>query len=1114
MSIADELNAAQSQRMDINFEVSTGTWSGPDIASPEILSNCYAADISVGVDQINAAATFYFVGNPGLTANAPVQCFAGYNGEGAAVFKGEVSDKAWEFAPGKFALSCRDRLGRTREGWAGADAVYATMDDADIVRNILEKYGLPSSIAEIVSSGATLGVVQEITLATGDSGADLIAAIDEITAYRTYTDGTGVIRRRNIFATIAESPTWAFEEGVNIVSIRRSQAPRWPNQMTVAGLTYEGLEVAGEATADNPNIPTPPGLLADQTSSDLIETDTAAAQAAQILLNLKRTYSESFEIETFGNPLIQPLQLIHIDASSLDGFAGDSIVESVRHSISATAWTTSIRTIGILNADGATSGFDPVAVAKVVAVDQEAAKIGGTYEIRNFVQLDGSASYDADGRIVSWAWSVPGGTPSSGTGATFATMVDGTTGLTATLTVTDEQGLTDDVTITLDPSAVPVKTRVLFIAGGTAGLVVLADGSATPVLLPRSGQECISVPPIGAGGELAGWDDGVLTRIDEGGALEIVYTFPAPVETIFVNEANPDHLLVGAGPRVYRSTDGGATWNSLALFGVDITDIQSSPTNVNDLRVTAGNVLWQTSDASLFAPIVVGEEGSVARMLGSAGWGNAVAFSGAPSVGYTVKFETINPIINWSGVSSPPTSVTAITPNLTAPGYTLGTSDGRLIKLAPSSGGYTASLITTLGSGNEINDLQRDGDMAAIVYAAASGGTANGVYKILNQTTAYPIWDGDARQIGYGDYVELTGVFEILWPAWSASSAGIHHLKEGAWSLIPFPLGNGHYIYGIDANRGGNEVLVTVTTDPTPRAYSNNEWFYHDINGANKLVMKGSGRSPLWHLNLDTKVWTEIFLTSPYPGPYTHSGELGVALLNTPHWLPDSDREWIITRTADAATGVSATVSWWRGNGTSVGPPTTHLDSVLQYGQAAIPGLGGDIASVSYFGGALQLQWITSGGGAATPIGSTLPTGASGQGRLALVEPGTSRALVIAMDTGDIYVTPDYRATTPTLLTGGAGARVAAATHGVYVGYRAGGVYKFTDILGTPSGSVVASSGVEVKDITADKQTRQTVVAVQGNNLVGTLDGTTWESITGPGPLASALSGAIEVLRR
>ena len=65
-------------------------------------------------------------------------------------------------------------------------------------------------------------------------------------------------------------------------------------------------------------------------------------------------------------------------------------------------------------------------------------------------------------------------------------MLDDLTGATATLTVTDEQGLTDDATISLDPGAQAVKTRQLAIAAAGDGLVYLADGSTTPLIFDRS----------------------------------------------------------------------------------------------------------------------------------------------------------------------------------------------------------------------------------------------------------------------------------------------------------------------------------------------------------------------------------------------------------------------------------------------------------------------------------------------------------------------------------------------------------------------------------------------------------------------------------------------------
>ena len=401
MTLEDELNNAQNQYNVITFEVSTGTWNGPDIDDPDVLNTCYQVDTSCGIDQINAQATLLFTTMPTVAINAPIQVFAGYNGEAEVIFKGEVAGKAWEFAPGKFALPCRDRLARTRFGWAGVERVYTLQDDAAIIQNILEAYGLPSTILSIESSGWQLGIIQDVVLPQNQNGWSLISEIDSLTLYRTYTDGTGVVKRHNIFATVAEEPTWDFIEGINIISINRKQDPIWPNQATVTGLTYEDVDISGMVATENPNIPNPPGLLAQETQSDLVETEDRATLSAQYLLTIKRAESERSEVATFGNPLIQPLQLIHLESASA-GIVYDSIVESVRHSVTATSFLTTIRTLGILNADEATSGFDPIARITTV-VDRESVYISGTLVERYFVTLDGSTSTDADGSIVSYA---------------------------------------------------------------------------------------------------------------------------------------------------------------------------------------------------------------------------------------------------------------------------------------------------------------------------------------------------------------------------------------------------------------------------------------------------------------------------------------------------------------------------------------------------------------------------------------------------------------------------------------------------------------------------------------------------------------------------------------
>jgi hypothetical protein len=284
--------------------------------------------------------------------------------------------------------------------------------------------------------------------------------------------------------------------------------------------------------------------------------------------------------------------------------------------------------------------------------------------------------------------------------------------------------------------------------------------------------------------------------------------------------------------------------------------------------------------------------------------------------------------------------------------------------------------------------------------------------------------------------------------------------------------------------------------------------------------MKGSSRSPLWHYHLDTGVWTEIQLQSPYPGPYSTgvgTGGEGGVLVTRPQWAPDADRNWVVMRHGDSSAGVTSATSWWRGVGTTAGAPSTRFDSTIPLAVSWTAGLAGDIVSSEWFTDN-HLIYIPTGSSTPVRVGVELEELSQGKSYLALLNPGVDRSLIMN-SASNMMVTPDYRTTTPEIVIFDVGVLPVSAQHGVYIGRRPGGaeggVNKLTDLFGTPGESIVAASGLPVGWIRVDNQARLTVAAiVDGTDLVGTLDGTAWEDIPGPGADAADLSEVFEVVRR
>ena len=92
------------------------------------------------------------------------------------------------------------------------------------------------------------------------------------------------------------------------------------------------------------------------------------------------------------------------------------------------------------------------------------------------VNVDGSASYDTDGSIVSWAWTFGDGATAMGAIASHTYAMDGT--YTVTLTVTDNDGLTDSDSMSVTVVHEPMPPTAAF-SSSTTYLVVSVDASTS-----------------------------------------------------------------------------------------------------------------------------------------------------------------------------------------------------------------------------------------------------------------------------------------------------------------------------------------------------------------------------------------------------------------------------------------------------------------------------------------------------------------------------------------------------------------------------------------------------------------------------------------------------------
>jgi hypothetical protein len=576
--------------------------------------------VSAGFDQINANAQLTVAQRPSWAEEgATVEVSAVINGSQALLFKGELSGNQWSFAPGTIVLDARDVLSRTRLPWGGEDRTYASQDDAAVIRNLLEAMGIPSSQANIESSGWTLGVVQDVTLATNDVPYSLIERIDNLSGYRTFSLTSGVIVRRRVDGRAAFNPAYTYTQGTNILSIRRRRTlDGIVNRALVEGLTYEGLAVSGTAEAANPYIPDPPGTISDRVQDDLIETDVRANLIAERIVADKNRRPDGFELDVSINPLLQPGMTIAISAAAVEAQNARVLIANIRHAISAQGATTSITTTGG-SVSGLAASFPPVA-SFTIDLFQEHLDPGGTASPTSLIVgvADGSGSYDPDGTITGYSWSgtAHGGSisPASGTGGVYRFTVTGGTAVGVTLAVIDDDSLSG--TLTRDPVSVDAGS-IQYEALYTAEESIIAysgDGQATWNQGTISGGTATCLAPFApAWGEIWGISNGqVLASLD--GLLTAPQTLgtigPPGVTAVWVHEQDATRLWAGR-------SDGHVYFGAATIAGTAITVVW---THVGD--IPGGVTINEIRESYAHTGRAVGDGGHGHVAL--AGWGRIV----------------------------------------------------------------------------------------------------------------------------------------------------------------------------------------------------------------------------------------------------------------------------------------------------------------------------------------------------------------------------------------------------------------------------------------------------------------------------------------------------------
>jgi hypothetical protein len=778
MSLATEI-AASVQRITLDVRV-----------DGRAVSEVIEVSVSLGFDQANAQATLFCRARPSWAEEGKaVEIWAGYNGQTALIFRGELSGITWEDGPARVGLDCRDLLARTRLPWGGGEYEDAEIDDAALIRNRLEKMGIPSSVAHIESSGWVLGTVFPILLKDGDVSWSLIEEIDTLAGHRTFTDSAGVIRRMRVSGTPGAEGAYLITTAQLLEKPRRVRSRDGIiNKCVVTGLTYEGLVVGGpgvaEAQANNPYVPNPPGYITEEIQSDLVEDDATALAIARRVVSDKNRRPESLELPIVGDPRIQPGMTLTVEADGLETGSANVFVEHVDHRIGQT-FVTTIRTTG-----GTLSGYiagEPVAIFDL-QLFLEGEDTGAGVEALLVATVDGNQSYDPDGQIVDYAWTVSatGATPepASGSGPVFRFVVDaGATDLTITLTVTDADDLTGTLTRTLPVPRSQALVEDLYTAEGVL-VACSSDGEQTwREATPTDEATCLA-PFAPDWGQIWGLADGHIVATFDKLQSDLV-DLGAPhgavaCTAVWVHERDTTRVWAGFadGAVAFGQLDRTAQTAAWSVVGTipegPVQEIRESYGVLGGLRATAGAAYYGSEDA--------GTSWSLLHTFDTA-WRMAAGFERNLASG----LNSDPPLFEEGGLlPTIPSGVTHIR------GITMGWRTWAIYAADDAANLYAtgpdfAALADTLDDAPAgVNHMIRSGNLDGVVYLGCGDGSGdNGAAKWIPGTKP-PFWirRTDARptyMVAYGPAHQLPITVSLLMVGAGAFASGVRRFVNGVW---------------------------------------------------------------------------------------------------------------------------------------------------------------------------------------------------------------------------------------------------------------------------------------------------------------------------------------------
>jgi hypothetical protein len=718
---------------------------------------------SAGYDQINSEATIWVAARPSWAdERLPVTIWAKNTATSSGqIFGGEITGFDWTYATTKIGIICGDLLARARDTWGGDDEEYSSQTSAAVIRNSLEKNAIPSGAASIEGDDWTVGVINPLILKNGDDPySTLIEPLDDLEGYKTYSLTSGVIVRRRVTGAAGPAASLTFAKGVTILSAPRHTrtALGIVNKVIITGVEYEGLLVGGpgvgEASASNFYVSNVSGFNTERIQSNLIEDDDTALAFAERRVADKNRRPEAVEFSIPLDPRVQPGMTIAVNHADLECSGLPMFCAHVAHAIGGSGATTTIRASG---GSVAAPVLQPPTAVFAIQATREAVDTGSSIDPIVVIICDGSGSFDSDGTIASYAWSisVDAGTvdPASSSESVLRAVVAGAaTTVTVTLTVTDDDSLEGSLTLEYVIDETTLHIEELYTAEGTL-LAGSFDGEQTwvEVSTPSGNATCLAaIAP--AWGQVWGTSTGhIYATFDQ---LATVVDLGTPhgavaCTAVWVHEEDQTRLWAGFsdGKVAYAAVDTDAftaNWSLRGDVGTGpINEIRESVGTLNELRATASTIYHYSTDG--------GSTWSAAHTFATGiAWRMAAGFD-QNMVG---ALGDTSPIYGEDTTPTVPGGVEHLR------GLAMGWRTQELYAVDDTaqlmrSGSDFAALSVISSAPVGINHIIRSGNLDGVVYLAGGDGTGtnNGALKSIRMEAPWYIRKTTARKvhmIGYG----------------------------------------------------------------------------------------------------------------------------------------------------------------------------------------------------------------------------------------------------------------------------------------------------------------------------------------------------------------------------